>query len=84
MGSWLGTIAVSLQGALGMVYIGEILLKSVPFTRCEVRSNRLTKPFYFLSYIEYFVKKKMNKNEKKKKTTQMKFNQIMFLFILYT
>ena len=35
-GSWIGTISVSLQGALGMVYIGEILLKSVPFTQCEV------------------------------------------------
>lgn len=36
LASWLGTISVSLQGALGMVYIGEILLKSVPFSRCEV------------------------------------------------
>lgn len=36
LGSWIGTISVSLQGALGMVYIGEILLKSVPFTQCEV------------------------------------------------
>lgn len=39
LASWLGTISISLQGALGMVYIGEILLKSVPFTRCEVCSN---------------------------------------------
>lgn len=38
LGSWIGTISVSLQGALGLVYIGEILLKSVPFTQCEVRN----------------------------------------------
>lgn len=38
LASWLGTISVSMQGALGMVYIGEILLKSVPFSRCEVCS----------------------------------------------
>lgn len=36
LGSWLGTISISLQGALGMVYIGEILLKSVPFNQCVV------------------------------------------------
>ncbi|XP_031620612.1 sodium- and chloride-dependent GABA transporter 1 isoform X2 [Contarinia nasturtii] len=33
-GSWIGTISISLQGALGMVYIGEILLKSVPYSQC--------------------------------------------------
>lgn len=36
LASWLGAISISLQGVLGMVYTGEILLKSVPFNHCEV------------------------------------------------
>lgn len=59
LGSWLGTIAVSLQGALGMVYIGEILLKSVPFTRCEVCIDYETTCFCFSSccllVVEHFL-----------------------------
>lgn len=45
LGSWLGTISVSLQGVLGMVYIGEILLNSVPFHQCAVSAHHI---MYFL------------------------------------
>lgn len=38
LASWLGTITISLQGVLGMVYIGEILVKSVPFSQCQVNT----------------------------------------------
>ncbi|XP_055323808.1 sodium- and chloride-dependent GABA transporter 1 isoform X1 [Sitodiplosis mosellana] len=44
LGSWLGAISISLQGALGMVYIGEILLKSVPFNQCENAYDHRTEP----------------------------------------
>lgn len=34
--SWLCAITVSMHGVLGMVYTGEILVKSVPFSQCNV------------------------------------------------
>lgn len=48
--SWLGAITVSLHGVLGMVYTGEILVKSVPFSQCVTQDvSRCDIALYSLS-----------------------------------
>lgn len=53
LASWLGTITISLQGVLGMIYIGEILANAnlIPFSRCQVSEiNFIQKYFQYLQF----------------------------------
>lgn len=46
--SWMGTIWTSLQAVIAILYVGELLFKTVPFTQCasNVRLEAIVSSIY--------------------------------------